>query len=148
MKTFRVTAQSLVYSFFRATLDLKYTEDFRGCLYVPDSFAGHQADIEQVAIAVGYNTFIGNTCFMHTVIQKPEFMSKDIIRQAFGFPFIDCKVKHVLAPVEASNTEALEFNERLGFERILTLKDGANDGDLVVLQMTRENCRWLEKKHG
>jgi RimJ/RimL family protein N-acetyltransferase len=51
-----------------------------------------------------------------------------------------------MAPVAASNTRSLKFVQRMGFKEIHRVKDGWDTGDdLIVLQMLREDCHWLDK---
>ena len=48
--------------------------------------------------------------------------------------------------VPASNVRALEFDRKLGFIEETRIKDVFPDGDLVVLSMKREDCKWLNLK--
>ena len=147
MRTFRITNRDLVFDFFRANLQMSHTADFRGCLFVPIEYDGSARMMEHVAIAVGYNNFNGRLCSMHAIIQKPEFVTPGVVREVFEFPFKFCNVEYVLAPVEAGNIEALEFDKRLGFKEIYRFKEGATVGDLVMLAMSKEECRWLGKRN-
>ncbi len=150
MNTFKFGDRETVYEFFRNRLGLSRTDDFRGALYVPIEFQGQTADMDHVAIAVGYNNFNGNLCSMHTVIQKPEFMNRTIIREAFEFPFIRCARTHIIAPVDSTNEAALNFDKKLGFKEVYRFPEGGLDGDMVILTMSKEECRWLgkEREHG
>jgi RimJ/RimL family protein N-acetyltransferase len=80
---------------------------------------------------------------MHVVIQKPEAMTPRIVREAFEFPFNVCGCEAVLGMVDSVNTQALEFDRRLGFEEIARIPNGGLEGDLIVFRMTRAECRWL-----
>lgn len=150
MRTFRVTNRDVVYDFFRGYLQMSRTDDFRGVLFVPIEYKGAVSMIEQVAVAVAYNNFNGRLCSMHAVIQKPEYVTPGVVREVFEFPFKYCNVEHLLAPVAADNLEALEFDKRLGFKEIYRFTEGATVGDLVMLSMSKADCRWIgkRKKHG
>jgi hypothetical protein len=137
------TDRNTVQSFFSDRLGLKWSDDFRGVLHVPDAYRDVPASMDQVAIAVGYNGFIGRSCCMHVVIQKPEAMTPRIVRDAFAFPFEVCGCEAVLGMVDSTNVQALEFDRRLGFEEIARIPNGGLEGDLVILQMLRGQCRWL-----
>lgn len=142
----KVTVQDIVYDFFRANLGVNFSDDFRGCLYVPDGYRGEAAEMEHVAIAIGYNNFNGNLCSMHVVIQKPEFVTKKVVREVFEYPFVDAARTHVIAPVDSTNQAAIDFDKRLGFKEIHRFPEGGTDGDLVILAMSKDECRWLKKE--
>jgi hypothetical protein len=137
------TDRTAVQSFFSDRLGLKWSDDFRGVLHVPDEFRNVPASMDHVAVAVGYNGFIGRTCCMHVVIQKPEAMSPRVVRDAFAFPFQVCGLEAVLGMVDSVNDAALDFDRRLGFTEIARIPNGGLEGDLVVFRMTRAECRWL-----
>ncbi len=137
----------LVNAFFHQRLGLHWSEDFRGVLHVPDEFRHQIANPDQVAVAVGYNAFIGRTCCMHTVIQRPDLVSPRIVREAFEFPFVVCGCEAVLALVDSCNEAALSFDTKLGFVEVARVPNGGTDADLIVLRMLRADCRWLRKPH-
>lgn len=138
-----VTNSRMVWEYFHRELGLHESDDFRGVLHVPDSFRGMAAQPEHVAIAVGYNAFVGKTCCMHTVITRPELMTRRIVREAFEFPFQVAGCVAVLALVDSTNEAALKFDMHLGFNEVDRIPEGGVDGDLVVLRMMRDACRWL-----
>lgn len=137
------TDRRTVHSFFADRLGLNWSEDFRGVLHIPRAYDNAVANMAHVGIAVGYNGFIGRTCCMHVVIQKPELMSPRIVRDAFTFPFEKCGCEAVLGMVDSTNAEALDFDRRLGFTELTRIPNGGLDGDLVIFRMLRGECRWL-----
>lgn len=139
------TDRRLVHSFFADRLGLHWSDDFRGVLHVPDYMAGQPIRMDDVAIAVGYNGFIGRTCCMHCVIQRPELVSPRIVRETFEYPFIVCNCEAVLGFVDSTNAAALKFDRKLGFRDVTVIPNGGPDGDLIQLVMTRADCRWLRK---
>lgn len=138
---------STVHAFFHDRLGLHWSQDFRGVLWAPEEFRNEIASMDHVAVAVGYNAFIGRTCCMHTVIQRPDLVSGRIVREAFEFPFEVVGLEAVLALVDSDNEAALSFDTKLGFREIARVPNGGTDGDLVILQMLRADCRWLRKPH-
>jgi hypothetical protein len=143
----QTNAAQVVHAFFADRLGLKWSEDFRGNLWVPEEHRDQPADMDHVAVAVAYNAFIGRTCCMHTVIQRPDLVSPRVVRDTFAFPFEVCNCEAVLALVDSTNDAALSFDSKLGFREIARIPNGGTDGDLVVMQMTRAECRWLRKPH-
>lgn len=137
------TDRTQVWQFFHARLGLHHSEDFRGVCYVPETYKGQVAQMDHVSVAVGYNGFVGRTCCMHTVIQNPEAVTRRMVREAFSFPFVHCECTAVLALVDSTNDAAVSFDTKLGFREIARVPGGGLDGDLIVLQMLRSECRWL-----
>jgi hypothetical protein len=136
-----------VHQFFADRLGLKWSEDFRGNVWVPDEYVGAVTNMDHVAVAVAYNSFIGRTCCMHTVIQRPDLVSPRIVRESFTFPFVVCNCEAVLALIDSTNEAAISFDTKLGFREIARVPNGGTEGDLIVMQMTRAECRWLRKPH-
>ena len=135
----------MAHDFFHCMLGLHWSDDFRGVLYVPDEYMGTIAKPEHVAIAVGYNAFIGRTCCMHSIIQRPELVTRKIVRETFEYPFEVCHCEAVLALVDSTNIAAINFDTKLGFREVHRIPWGGTDGDLVVLQMLKSECRWLKR---
>jgi len=144
-RTFEQTGrgQSMVSEFFAARLQLQPSADFRGVLHIPTEYQSQPASMDHVAVAVAFQSFIGRTCCMHTVIQKPEFVTRRMVRDTFAYPFNVCGLECVLALVDSTNDAALSFDSRLGFREFHRIPHGGLEGDLVVMQMLRGDCRWL-----
>ncbi len=139
--------RKFVHAFFHDRLGIHWSEDFRGVLYVPDEMTGLVSNMDHVGVAIGYNGFIGRTCCMHIVIQRPEMFSARIIRESFGYAFKTANCNAVLVMVDSLNTGSLGFCERVGFREVMRIPDGGLDADLVVMRMLRAECRWLGKLH-
>jgi hypothetical protein len=147
LKVFEVTDRARVWEYFHAKLKVNNTADFRGVLHVPIEFQNEVASMDHVGIAVGYACFTGKTCCMHTVISRPELVTPRIVRETFEFPFLVCDLEAVLALVDSTNAAALNFDTKLGFREFHRIENGGIDGDLVMLEMLRSDCRWLRKPH-
>jgi hypothetical protein len=135
----RINDRQVVFQYFEPIIGFKYSEDFRGALWLDE--------YNEVDGGVAYNHFQGKTCQMHVVIQKPEKVTREIIRQVFEFPFVVCDLEWILGPVAATNEKALNFDLKLGFREIARLPNGASNGsDLIILGMQKQDCRWLKRK--
>lgn len=145
MKLFQANDRQLVHAFFADRLGLHWSDDFRGVVHVPEAFRGQPASMDDVAIAVAYNGFIGKTCCMHCVIQRPEMVCPRVVRETFEYPFLVCDCEAILAFVDSTNEAALSFDRRLGFADIARIPHGGRDGDLIILQMLRSDCRWIRQ---
>jgi RimJ/RimL family protein N-acetyltransferase len=109
------------------------------------TFIGQEIDGEVKAV-VAFDNILDKSCMMHTAAIVPNWISKDLLWACFDYPFNILKVKVILASVASTNEEALRLDRHLGFVDKAYIKDAHIDGDLVILAMRRENCRWLDIK--
>jgi hypothetical protein len=94
---------------------------------------------------VAFNGFWGHVCTMHTA-GEGNWVTRKLIWRAFDYPFRQLGLQAVLAPVAASNTRALKFDQKMGFKEVHRIVNGwAEDDDLIVLQLLREDCHWLDR---
>lgn len=85
----------------------------------------------------------GARCSMHCAGERSDWCSRKLLRFCFDYVFNVARCKVVVITVLANNTEALEFNERVGFKELARVKDGAGDQDLVILTLHRDDCKWV-----
>jgi len=109
------------------------------------TFIGQEIDGEVKAV-VAFDGILDKSCQMHTAAIVPNWISKDLLWACFDYPFNILKVKVILASVASTNEEALKLDRHLGFVDKAYIEDAHIDGDLVILAMRRENCRWLDIK--
>ena len=109
------------------------------------TFIGQEIDGEVKAV-VAFDNILDKSCMMHTAAIVPNWISKDLLWACFDYPFNILKVKVILASVASTNEEALRLDRHLGFVDKAYIEDAHLDGDLVILAMRRENCRWLDIK--
>lgn len=95
---------------------------------------------------VVYKDFNGRSVSLHVASLLPNWVNHDLLWVAFDYPFNHMKVDMLFGLVPSNNTKALEFDLRLGFKEIFRVPDAAPDADLILLQMLREDCRWLKLK--
>jgi L-amino acid N-acyltransferase YncA len=107
------------------------------------TFIGQEINGEIKAV-VAYDNILDKSCMMHTAAIVPNWISKDLLWAAFDYPFNILKVKVILATVASTNEEALKLDRHLGFVDKAYIEDAHLHGDLVILAMRRENCRWLD----
>jgi len=93
-----------------------------------------------------YEGFISNCIFMHQGSFEKNWMTKDLLWTLFHYPFVQLGVGKVCGTIPSSNSELLAFNERLGFKVECRIKDAYKDGDLLIMSMRKEDCRWLKIK--
>jgi len=104
---------------------------------------GQEIDGNLVAV-VGYCSFMPNACQMHiAAVSEVNWMSRDLLWAAFDYPFNVLGVKVILGQICGSNEDALRLNRHLGFKVVAEIPDAHMDGDLVIMAMRKEDCRWL-----
>lgn len=129
-----------LWAFMNARMGIPWSSDFRAIGVV-------RGDL--LCAVVGYNGFMGRVCFMHSAIDDPSVIDRTFVRAIFEYPFDQCGVKYIFAAVDEKNQQALDIDFRCGFELYDTLAGGAEEGsDLLLLRLTRDNCRWLKDRHG
>jgi RimJ/RimL family protein N-acetyltransferase len=104
---------------------------------------GQEIDGNLVAV-VGFASFMPNACQMHIAsVSDVNWMSRDLLWAAFDYPFNVLGVKVIIGQICASNEDALRLNRHLGFKVVAEIPDAHMDGDLVIMAMRKEDCRWL-----
>lgn len=98
---------------------------------------------------VGYNAFVGKTCQMHVVNLKGKSTPRTLICAAFEYAFKTAEREVVFGVLNSANPHAVEYDKKLGFEEVYRIPGVHDDGgDIVLLQMRRDECRWIkELKH-
>ena len=103
----------------------------------------HGLGLEQdgvLSAGVVYNQFTDDGCCIHVAAAVKHWFTPKFARAVFSIPFEQWKYERLTGLVYAHNTQALAFDERIGFVR-----EGVMRGPrpLVVLGMLRSECRWI-----
>jgi RimJ/RimL family protein N-acetyltransferase len=100
----------------------------------------------QLIAGVLYEDWNGANVVMHVAAEGKNWLNREFLRVCFDYPFNQLKCKRVTGIVPSSNGQALKFDKHLGFRVEARLKDAHPEGDLMVLSMNREQCKWID--HG
>lgn len=102
---------------------------------------------EQIAAVVVFDNFSETDVYMHIASDGTRaWMSKTLLLAAFAYPFMQLGLLRVTGLVPAQNTDALKFDEHLGFVREgYHPKAGPGGCDLVSLGLLRDHCRFIPK---
>lgn len=93
-----------------------------------------------------YDGYTRNCIFIHQAGFSKRWLTGDMLWVAFDYPFSLLGVSKLCGTIPSSKPELLEFNQRLGFKEECRIKDAYPDGDMIVLSMLRDECRWLKLK--
>lgn len=96
---------------------------------------------------VGFDSWNGASCQMH-VAGEGNWVTRELIRATFDYVFNVAGLNVVLGLVPSTNAKALRFDRHVGFAEVARIKGGVPDGDLVILELRRENCRYLRNDNG
>jgi len=96
---------------------------------------------------VGFDAWNGASCEMH-VAGEGNWVTRDLLYATFDYVFNAANLNVVIGMVPSSNKKAIRFDKHVGFTEVGRIKNGASDGDLIIMQLRRENCRYLERAHG
>jgi len=107
---------------------------------------GLEKDGKLVA-GVMYSDCNGSNVCMHVAAEGKEWMTREYLWFCFYYPFEQLKVKRITGLVDDDNQAALEFDLHLGFKEEYRLKDAGKNGDLIILVMRKEDCRFLGIRH-
>lgn len=118
--------------------------DRTGGAYYPGAGAaiGLEKNGELIA-GVFYDNYNGRSICMHVAAVGKNWLNREYLFVCFDYPFRQLKVNKILGFVDSTNHDALKFDKHLGFEIETVIKDAGPHGDLIILSMTNENCRWL-----
>ena len=103
---------------------------------------GQLKDGNLVAVA-GYTNFMPKACEIHIGSVGEHWANKDFIWAVFDYPFNKLGLSVILGQICADNTEALKLNRHLGFKVVAEIPDAHMSGDLVIMAMKKEECRFL-----
>lgn len=92
-----------------------------------------------------YENFDGRNIWMHCA-GVGRWITRDLLKAAFSYPFIQLDCSAVWGWVEAENEKARRLDEHLGFKQQAVIPAASkNGGDVIIYRMTKEECRFLHK---
>lgn len=125
-------------NFLHAHAHVNFSRDLRMIGWVTE---------DRVRMVVGFTDWLGKTCQMH-VAMEPGFTytPREMLAECFDYAFNTAGREMVLGVVNSKNERAMRYDLALGFKVLHALaKMHDDDGDLVLLGMKKEECKWLQK---
>jgi len=93
-----------------------------------------------------YDGCTGSCIFIHQAGFSKHWLSRDMLWVAFDYVFNQLKCSKVCGTIPSCNQPLLALNLKLGFKVEAVIVDGYPGADMLVLSMTRDECRWLKLK--
>lgn len=87
------------------------------------------------------NNYNGSNATVHIAVKHS--LPRDFLPVCFDYLFNQCGLKRVTGLVPTDNPKALKFDKHIGFREEFVMKDGHPSGDMHVLVMFKDDCRWL-----
>jgi hypothetical protein len=102
----------------------------------------------QLCAVVVWDTFSEVDCALHVAsLGDGHWLSRRVLIQAFGYPFIDLKMRRLTALIPAKNASAIRFNEHLGFKLEGVCPEAMPDDDIQIRGMLRRECRFIPPEY-
>lgn len=97
----------------------------------------------QLIAGVLVDHYNGASACLHVAGDGKKWLTREFLHFVFGYVFEQLKLHVVIGLVPSWNTQALRFDLHLGFVEQCRIPAATPGGDLVILTMAREQCRWL-----
>ena len=95
---------------------------------------------------VGYDGWTENAVQCHMAVDSPMAW-RAMAAPAFEYPFQQAGKRVILGLIPASNAPSVKLAKRLGLRETYRVRDGWAQGvDLIVFEMRRDECRWLQQR--
>lgn len=98
-------------------------------------------DLRAAAVFDSYTPY---ECCMHLAIEPNVSVPEWALRQVFGYPLKQLKLKRVTGLVRADNAAAIEIAKRNGFIEEGRKRMACGDCDEIVLGLLPEECPWTK----
>ncbi len=90
----------------------------------------------------GYN---GKSIQIHVAIEPGARMTREWLFVLFDYAFRQLGVNKIIGVVDSTNEAALRFDKHIGFVEEAVIADAGKHGDMHILTMTRQQCRFLKE---
>ena len=99
---------------------------------------------DRIVGMVGFDGWTATSVAMHVALDEP-IATRRLLKPSFGLVFYEYGKSVAIAKVLSTNKRSLDFTRALGFREVFRGKDYIDHGvDLVIHEMRRHECRWLE----
>ena len=104
-------------------------------------------DTNRTVGACVMDNWTANSVQAHFMVASPTVLRHGFLEECFDFMFNEKGVKYVYGMVPSDNEKALKLNKHMGFTERLRLPEAFADGvDYVVMECTRDNCKYLPEE--
>ena len=99
----------------------------------------------EIIACVAYNNWYpGISVEISVAADRPCWLTRTFLAEVFHYPFNVWEMRRVGSSIAAGNERSIKFCEHLGFKREGCIRQGAPNGDdLLIYGMLRNECRFL-----
>lgn len=94
---------------------------------------------------VWYKDYNGASIVAAIAISGP--ISRRFLWAIFDYPFNQLRVNKLICSIEDTNRKSLSLVKKMGFVEEARLTNAHPEGDLVLVTMTKEQCKYLKGKY-
>lgn len=126
--------------------EIGWIEDRTGAVLTRDARAVVAEEGTTILGMVAFDSWTMNAAMAHmAVVAPPVWLG--LLRPAFRYVFEQAKKGVLLGAIPSHNARSLRFALGVGFSEAHRVKDGwAAGDDMVLIEMRREDCRWLGRR--
>jgi L-amino acid N-acyltransferase YncA len=95
----------------------------------------------RIVAGILFENFTGASMTCH--MASSGRLSAKLLRMASRYAFIQCGIRKLIAPVYDTNSRMLRMAKKMGFREEARLMEVHPGGDILMLTMTKETCRFL-----
>lgn len=118
-----------------------------GCILCEDTDGVMALRGRDLVAASIFDQFSETSCFCHLVMEDPFVIRSDFLFYSFAYPFWARNKELLVGCTPADNKEALRLNKKMGFREVYRIPEAYKKGvDLVIQEMRRDECRWLDRR--
>ena len=103
---------------------------------------------DELVGVTGFNAFMPNSCQIHVASKDVQFLTREYLNCVFDYPFNKLGVKVIIAPICKDNVKSLNLCRKLGFVKVADIPYAHPNGDLIIMAMERNQCKWLQQGEG
>lgn len=107
---------------------------------------GLETQAGELVAGIVLENYNGRNANVHVAGVGKHWLNRNLLVTFFSYCFDHLQLTRLTGLVAASNQAALTFDLHLGFRHEFTMRDGAKDGDLHILVMRRDDCRFLPQE--
>jgi RimJ/RimL family protein N-acetyltransferase len=97
----------------------------------------------EIVCGVLFENYNGRSVQIHVAVKPGSRMTKEWLRTLFRYAFCELKVNKIIGVVDSTNPAALNFDRHIGFKDEAVIEGAGRYGDLILLSMTKNNCKYL-----
>lgn len=107
----------------------------------------YDMDTEDIVAMVSFDNWTYNSVQLHLAIEKPMILRHGMLEEIADYVYTQAERDIILAVIPANNEKSLKLVKNIGLEAVYTVQDGYAKGvDYILLELRKENCRWLKDK--